>query len=190
MADIIIETERLLLCKPAEGDVTLHYRLLNSVRVREYLGGPEEFHQVEAQHAKAIASFAREGFGFMMVTEKYTGELVGNCGMKRVDDLAAPNVGDHEIGWIVREDRWRRGYANEAMHAVIEWAFQAIGVTHLVALTSERNVPSWRFMEKLGMERRADLDFLDTSRGSPANSTIQYSLTKAQWEAASCIGPA
>ncbi len=183
MPDIVIETERLILRKIGESDAALQYELLNTPTVMEYLGGVKELHEIEAKHAKSMSWFAREGFGFMMLIEKSTGELVGHCGMKRVDNPLAPNVGDHEIGWLVREDRWRHGYANEAMRAVIDWAFQSIGVPHIVALTCERNVPSWRFMEKLGMERRGDLDFTDPSYDPRDNPTIQYSLTRAQWAA-------
>lgn len=189
MPDIVIETERLVLRTIDEGDANLQYDLLNTPAVMEHLGGTKELHEIEAKHAKSQASFAREGFGFMMMIEKAQGgfsggELVGHAGMKRVDNPHAPNQGDHEIGWLVREDRWRHGYADEAMRAVIDWAFTTIGVPHLVALTSDRNVPSWRFMEKLGMERCKDLDFIDPGFDPRDNPTIQYSLTKAQWEKA------
>jgi len=114
--------------------------------------------------------------------EKATGDLVGHAGLKRVDHPAAPNQGDFETGWLVREDRWRMGYASEAVRAVIDWAFARHGAPHIVALTSERNVPSWRLMEKLGMQRRSDLDFDDPAYAPEDNPTIQYSLTKKQWE--------
>ena len=80
----------------------------------------------------------------------------------------------------MREDRWRLGYAYEAMHAVIDWGFDAIGAPHIVALTCAPNLGSWRLMEKLGMTRRADLDFSDPADPEPI---IQYAITRAQWEA-------
>jgi RimJ/RimL family protein N-acetyltransferase len=184
MGDIVIESERLVLRKIDEGDAALQFRLLNTPNVMEHLGGVKELHEIEARHAKAMATFARDGFGFMMMIEKSSGQLVGHCGMKWVDNAHAPNQGDHEIGWVVREDRWRHGYANEAIRAVVDWAFETIGAPHVVALTCERNVPSWRFMEKLGMRRRKDLDFDDPGYVPQDNPTIQYSLTRDQWEKA------
>lgn len=183
MADIVLETERLVLRRIDEGDAALQYRLLNTPAVMEHLGGVKELHEIEAKHAKSMAWFAQHGFGFMMLIEKRTGELVGHAGVKRVDSERAPNPGDFEIGWLVREDRWRHGYASEAMRAVIEWAFTTLGAPHLVALTSKANVPSWRFMEKLGMRRREDLDFEDPAFPPEENPTIQYSITRAQWDA-------
>ncbi|MGQ7830346.1 GNAT family N-acetyltransferase [Altererythrobacter sp. Z27] len=182
MGDIVIETERLVLRRIDESDAELQFRVLNTPTVMEHLGGVKELHEIEAKHAKSMAWFAQFGFGFMLMIEKSSGELVGHCGVKLVDNPNATNLGDHEIGWLVREDRWRNGYANEAMCAVIDWAFGTIGVPHLVALTCDRNIPSWRFMEKLGMERRRDLDFDDPDFAPEDNPTIQYMLTREQWE--------
>ncbi len=184
MGDIVIETERLVLRRIDEGDAERQFHLLNSPVLMQYLGGPKELHDIEARHSRTMALFAREGFGFLMMVEKETGEMVGHCGMKRVDNENAPNIGDHEIGWVVREDRWRRGYAMEAMRAVVDWAFDSIGAPYIVALTCKANVPSWRFMEKLGMRRREDLDFSDPSFDDACNPTIQYSLGREQWEQA------
>lgn len=182
--DITAETPRLILRTIGEADAAEQHRLLNTPAVMAHLGGPKELHEIEAKHAKAMASQAQEGFSFLMMVERGTGELVGHCGIKRVDNALAPNVGDHEIGWLVREDRWRRGLAAEAMRAVLRWAFTRIGAPHVVALTSQANVPSWKLMEKLGMTRRPDLDFEDPAYSPKDNPTIQYSLTRAQWESA------
>ena len=182
MADIVLETERLVLRKIDEGDARLQFDVLNTPAVMQHLGGVKELHEIEARHAKTMAWFAQAGFGFMMMIEKATGDLVGHAGLKRVDHPCAPNRGDFEIGWLVRQDRWRRGYAGEAMRAVIDWAFTRHDAPILVALTSDRNEPSWRLMEKLGMERRKDLDFDDPAFSPEDNPTIQYSLTRRQWE--------
>ena len=184
MGDIVLETERLVLRKVTESDAALQDRVLNTPAVMRFLGGVKELHELEAKHSKTMSLFAREGFGFMMMIEKATGEMVGHCGMKRVDHPLAPNQGDHEIGWLVREDRWRRGYAGEAIRAVIDWGFDTHGAPFLVALTCEANVGSWKLMQKLGMVRRRDLDFTDPDMPADQNPLIQYSLSPEQWKAA------
>jgi len=184
MPDIVAETERLVLRTIEPGDAALQYRLLNTPTVMARLGGVKELHEIEAKHAKGMALYAQEGFSFLFMIEKATGEMVGHCGIKRVDNPLARNLGDHEIGWLVREDRWRLGLAEEAMRAVLDWAFGRVGAPHVVALTSQLNVASWKLMEKLGMERRADLDFDDPNYPPEDRTTILYSLTAAQWEIA------
>ncbi|MFZ1742148.1 MAG: GNAT family N-acetyltransferase [Pontixanthobacter sp.] len=182
MPDIIAETERLILRTIEEGDAELQYRVLNTPTVMARLGGVKELHEIEAKHAKSMALYAQERFSFLFMIEKGTGEMVGHCGIKRVDNPLASNIGDHEIGWLVREDRWRRGYAEEAMRAVIDWAFGSVGAPHVVALTSQLNVASWKLMEKLGMQRRRDLDFDDPAYPPEDRTTILYSLTRKQWQ--------
>ena len=182
MADIIAETDRLILRTIEEGDAALQDRLLNTPNVMARLGGVKELHEIQAKHAKSMQLYAREGFSFLFMIEKATGELVGHCGIKKVDNPLASNVGDHEIGWLVREDRWRMGYAGEAMRAVLDWAFGRVGAPHVVALTSEANVASWKLMEKLGMVRRADLDFEDPNFPPEDRTTILYSITAKQWQ--------
>ncbi len=190
MPDPVLETERLILRRVGEDDVDAHDRILNTPTMMKHLGGVMERHEIEKRHAKSMALFARDGFSFLFLIEKATGELVGYCGIKWVDNEHAPNQGDHEVGWLIREDRWRRGYAEEAMRAVLDWAFGRVGARHVVALTSHPNIGSWKLMEKLGMERREDLDFVDPSYPEADSPTIQYSLTKEQWETVKCTGPA
>jgi len=180
--DTVIETDRLILRRVRPGDAALQHRLLNAPEMMRHLGGPKSLEEIEIRHGRIMESYANHGFGFMMLIEQASGELVGHAGMKRVDNALAPNPGDHEIGWVVRQDRWRRGYAHEAMRGVIGWAFQTLGAPHLVALTSDANVASWKLIEKLGMKRRRDLDFDDPAFRPEENPTIQYSLTRQEWE--------
>ncbi len=98
MADIIAETDRLILRTIEESDAARQDRLLNTPAVMARLGGVKELHEIEAKHAKAMAMYAREGFSFLFMIEKASGEMVGHCGIKCVDNPLAPNVGDHEIG--------------------------------------------------------------------------------------------
>lgn len=183
MTAAVLTTQRLELRTITEEDLDLHMALINTPAVMRHLGGVKTRAEIAEKHARSRALFAAEGFSFMMMWERTTGELVGHCGMKRVDNPNAPNPGDCEIGWLVREDCWRMGYAYEAMRAVIDWAFAVHHAPHLVALTSQANSGSWSLMEKLGMERRKDLDFSDPTFPPEDNPTIQYAITKAQWEA-------
>ena len=182
MADIVAETERLILRTIEEGDAAEQDRVLNTPAVMARLGGVKELHEIEAKHAKSMQLYAQEGFSFLFMIEKSTGEMVGHCGIKRVDNPLAKNPGEHEIGWLVREDRWRRGYAEEAVRAVIDWAFGRVGAPHVVALTSRVNTASWKLMEKLGMVRREDLDFDDPDYPPEDRTTILYSLDREEWE--------
>ncbi len=183
MPDTILETERLLLRTIGPDDAELQFRTLNTPTIMDHLGGPLTLDAIAEKHAKSRDLFAREGFCFLFLIERATGELVGHCGLKLVDSEGAKNPGDLEVGWVIRDDRWRRGYAREAVGAVLEWAFETHGAPHVVALTSQRNEPSWRLMERIGMRRRVDLDFDDPRFPPEDNPTILYSIDREAWAA-------
>jgi len=177
----VLTTERLILRQIGEDDLDAHMTLLNTPAVMQYLGGVQPREVIAAKHAASREGFATRGYGFMIMEERATGEMVGHCGLRRVAHRLAPNPEEFEIGWLVREDRWRRGYAHEAMRAVIDWGFTAFAAPRIVALTTEWNVGSWRLMEKLGMERRPELDFNDPAMSPEYNPTIQYAIARGQW---------
>ncbi len=127
MTATVLTTQRLLLRQIAEDDLDPHMALLNTPAVMQHLGGVQPRAVIAAKHVASRDGFAAEGFGFMIMQEQVSNEVVGHCGLRRVASPLAPNPEDHEIGWLVREDRWRLGYAHEAMRAVVDWAFTTIG---------------------------------------------------------------
>ncbi|HIQ61879.1 MAG TPA: GNAT family N-acetyltransferase [Candidatus Enterenecus faecium] len=58
----------------------------------------------------------------------------------------------YELGWFFNRRFWRQGYAFEACHAVIQYAFDALGAKKVFSETID-GVKSVALMEKLGMER-------------------------------------
>lgn len=176
MVDIILETARLILRTEADGDQAVWVQHMNTPAVMDHLGGPHEPHKIEANFAKTAANQAQYGYSFMMIQHKDTGDLIGKCGLKNVDNILAPIEihGQFEIGWSLREDYWRRGYAFEAARAVLDLAFTRFDAPRVFAFTAQRNIPSWRMMEKLGMTRRVDLDFADPDYPPRDNPTIVY----------------
>ena len=179
MTATVLTTERLILRQIGEGDLDPHMTLLNTPAVMRHLGGVQPREVIAGKHAASRASFAAHGYGFMIAEERDGGAMVAHCGLRRVAHPSAPNPQDFEIGWVVREDRWRQGYAFEAMRAVIDWGFGTFDAPRIVALTIASNVGSWRLMEKLGMTRHAELDFPDPDGGEPH---IQYAITRDQWD--------
>lgn len=177
----VLTTARLVLRQIGEDDLDAHMALLNTPAVMQHLGGVQPREVIAAKHAASRASFAAHGFGFMLMTERGSGEIVGHCGLRHVAHLLAPNPEDHEIGWVVREDRWRRGYAFEAMRAVVDWGFAVHRAPRIVAITTQINTGSWRLMEKLGMIRAGALDFNDPAMSPTYNPAIQYVVTREQW---------
>ena len=184
MADTVAETERLILRQWRSSDRAEFLRNLNSDAVMRWLGGP----QSEATYAAAmdrIDGYQRDfGHTLWIVERKADGAVLGFCGLKRVNAEGACNPGDFEVGWRLREDTWGHGVAKEAAIASLDLAFGRFGAPHVVAFTVEGNEASWGLMKRLGMHRRADLDFIDARFGPELNPTIVYRIDAANWPAA------
>lgn len=92
-----------------------------------------------------------------VVTDRLGG-FVGYCGIvPHADDH--PLGEHHDIGWRLCRTVWGHGYATEAATAALVDAFERIGLSQVLAYTAADNARSQAVMNRLGMERRTDLDF-------------------------------
>ncbi|MCL6684350.1 GNAT family N-acetyltransferase [Sphingomonas alba] len=185
MAEVAIETERLRLRDWRDSDEADFYAIMNTPAVMRHLGGVQD---PEAWHAgfERIRGFTRDfGHTFWIVEDKATGEIQGFCGLKRVN---APGAGDltgtPEIGWRLRESAWGKGIAKEAAIASLDLGFDSFGYERIIAMTIAANAQSKGLMHRLGMHRRADLDFVDGRFGPEVNPQIVFEIEAVDWPAA------
>jgi len=153
----VIETERLLLRSWNEGDGAEFARVTNTPEVMEHLGGVEDPIALASTAGRLDAIEREHGFTFWAIERKEDGALLGFCGVKPAN--VAPLLGELEIGWRLRHDCWGQGYAREAAEACLAWAWANLEAPRIVAITVPANSRSWGLMERLGMKRRADMDF-------------------------------
>jgi RimJ/RimL family protein N-acetyltransferase len=183
MAEIIVETERVILRRCAPGDVDLWLDHLNTPECTAHLGGVRTLEEVTEKFEKMDRSWEENGFSFLMVVLRNSGIFLGACGIARIENDAAPTElqGAVHVGWQLRADYWGQGYAVEAARAVMDFGFDRARLDCIYSQTSHPNRASWRVMEKLGMFRRADLDYNDPKYSAEDNPTIIYAITQAQW---------
>ena len=184
MTQIVAETERLRLRTWGEGDGASFYAAMNTSAVMRWLGGVQDRATWDAALGRLDGYQRDHGHTFWLVERKTDGALLGFCGLKRVNAETSTLVGQFEVGWRLRESAWGQGIAKEAAIAALDLAFDRFGAPHVVALTVAGNQASWGLMEKLGMTRRADLDFEDPRYGADLNPTIVYRIDAADWPAA------
>lgn len=185
MAEIVARTDRLILRTWGDGDSDRFYEAMNTPAVMRHLGGVQDRAAWDAAKGR-LDSYQRDhGHTFWIVERIADGELLGFCGLKRVNtEGAGPIAGDFEIGWRLRESAWGKGIAKEAAIAALDLAFGRFGAPHVVALTVSDNSESWGLMRRLGMVRREDFDFEDPRHGPELNPTIIYRIEAADWAAA------
>jgi RimJ/RimL family protein N-acetyltransferase len=185
MADTVLETERLVFRRERPGDLAVWLEHMNTPTVMDKVGGVQPPEKV----AEAFAKMAADGDGelsFYLLALKEDGTLVGKAGLSRIETEVAPDElrGAVQVGWTLRADCWGKGYAREAGAAALAIAFERLRLPQVYSQTSERNVPSWRVMERLGMMRRADLDYPDAHYPPEDNPTMVYWLPREQWRPA------
>ena len=158
VAEFRHETARLELRDWREDDWAEFWRVTNTPGVMRWLGGVADDATRAAARARLDSYQADHGHTFWVTERKAGGALLGFCGLKRSNQAGGPQ-GMMEVGWRLREDAWGQGYAKEAAAASLDLAFGGFGADEVIALTVARNTASWGLMLRLGMERRADLDF-------------------------------
>jgi len=188
-ADIVAETERLVLRRERPGDLEVWLEHMNTPEVMEKVGGVQPPEKVAESFAK-MAADAEGALAFYFLARKTDGALLGKAGLAHIETAVAPDElrGAVQVGWTLRADCWGRGYAREAAEAALSLAFERLGLPRVYAQTSERNSASWGLMERLGMERRADLDYPDADYPPEDNPTMVYTLDAAKWRARATAG--
>lgn len=155
----MIETERLTLRNWREEDRAPFKALCNSPEVMACLGGVANDAQIDAGIARIQACAEANGFCFWAMERRADSAFLGFCGLKIALDPGMPIEGEIEIGWRLRHDAWGNGYAREAALASLRWAWANLDAPRVIAMTVPANRRSWGLMERIGMTRRAELDF-------------------------------
>jgi ribosomal-protein-alanine N-acetyltransferase len=146
-----IETDRLRLRSIDDGDAVRLYEIYGDAETMRYVGRTgRPVADLEAA-GRAVAAIRRHeeahGFAMWAVDERDGSPLVGVAGLAWVEGHG-PEV---EAAYIVRRDRWGRGYATEALRAVLAAGHGELGLDRIVALAYAENEASRRVMEKAGM---------------------------------------
>jgi RimJ/RimL family protein N-acetyltransferase len=186
MAEIVAETERLVLRRELPGDLAVWLEHMNTPEVAEMVGGVLPPENVAESFARMAAAAADGLLSFYFLALKADGTLIGKGGLSRIETPVAPEKlrGAVQVGWTLRADCWGFGYAREAGEAALTLAFEQLGLPRVYAQTSQRNTASWGLMERLGMVRRADLDYPDGAYPPQDNPTMVYGLDAADWRRA------
>jgi [ribosomal protein S5]-alanine N-acetyltransferase len=147
-----IETERLLLRRPARSDAqSVFHRYASDGEVTRYLSWPT--HRSIADTLAFISTsddeWQRWPAGPYLVFVRQNappGTLVGSTGLFCKSPTRAIT------GYVFAKDAWGLGYATEALQAMVDLA-RNIGITRLEAICHAAHTPSAHVLEKCGFAR-------------------------------------
>jgi RimJ/RimL family protein N-acetyltransferase len=92
------------------------------------------------------------GYGYLAFCDRATGAFLGNGGLAQMERGIAGLEGYPEAGWAFTPDAWNKGYATEAMQAVLQWADGALPDPEIRCIIDINNHASMRVGEKLGFQ--------------------------------------
>ena len=148
---MILETERLALRQMGESDFDALAAILQDPQVMYAYEHGFSDEEVRQWLDRQMERYAAYGFGLWAVIEKASGDFIGQCGvtMQDWDGREVP-----EIGYHLRRDQWRHGFASEAAAACKEYAFTELGFQEVYSIIQENNLPSQRVALRNGMSVR------------------------------------
>ncbi|GII23331.1 GNAT family N-acetyltransferase [Planosporangium mesophilum] len=107
-----------------------------------------------------------------------TGELVGDVVLFWHSRLHRGG----EIGWVVNPDFGGQGYATEAAHALLGLGFDGLGLHRVIARIDERNGPSAKLAQRLGMRQEARLVHNEFFKGE-WSTELDFAMLAEEWPA-------
>ncbi|HEU5025612.1 MAG TPA: GNAT family N-acetyltransferase [Spirillospora sp.] len=178
-----ISTDRLLLRRAVPGDLDATWAFRRLPETQEWVTA------ATATYEDYRERFLRgERLADLLVVE-LDGRVIGDLTLLVQDAWAQEEVADQakgvqaELGWTLDPAYGGKGYATEAVRALIDVAFGKLGLRRLHAECFYDNEPSWRLMERVGMRREQHTvkDSLHRTRGWLDG--LSYALLAEEWPA-------
>ena len=178
-----IQTSRLVIRRITVSDGQAFFDIFSHADVTRYWSTPPltEIAQAEQKIASILAHYeAADIFQFALV-RKSDGQMIGTCTLHQihVQNRRA------EVGYALGRPYWGSGYMNEAMQALVDYAFTHMKLHRLEADIDPRNEASAKSLERLGFQREGYL----RERwivGDEISDSALYGLLASEWK----LGPA
>ena len=169
---MVIETERLILREMTENDYDALYMVLADSDIMQHYPYIFDEERVRGWINCNLERYRIFGLGLWAVCLKETGEMIGDCGltMQLIDRKIKP-----EIGYHMRKDRQRKGYAKEATIAVRDWTFRNTPFNTIYSYMKDTNEASCKTAMSYGCRQ------VDEFKDSENEITKVYAISREEW---------
>ena len=167
-----IETERLFLREMNENDYEALYAVLADSDIMQHYPYTFDETRVKGWISRNIERYQIFGFGLWAVCLKDSGEMIGDCGltMQLIGGVIKP-----EIGYHIRKDHQRKGYAKEAAIAVRDWTFRNTPFNVIFSYMKYTNTPSAQTALSWGCHQ------VDEFEDEVNEITKVFAITRTEW---------
>ena len=152
----IIETERLRLRGHRLDDFEPLAAMWGDPAVVRFISGkPSTREESWARLLRYPGHWTLMGYGFWVIEEKASGAFVGEGGFADFKREVDPPIDAPEQGWALAPAAQGRGYAAEAVAAMLRWGEAHFARRDFVCMIAPDNAPSLKLAHKLGYREYA-----------------------------------
>ncbi|WP_246002620.1 GNAT family N-acetyltransferase [Allorhizocola rhizosphaerae] len=157
---------RLRPLGPADGK---DFRELNELPevARNFIG---DMSKLEQRCATAESAWLAGEMANCIIEDAETGAFAGDISLNYREAF----TGQAMLGYGLRPEFRGRGFATRAVKLISDWAFEAVGVSRLVAGTFPENKASQRVLERAGFEREAVFKSALPLRDGTRTDNVQF----------------
>ena len=173
----IIETERLVLRPVTLDDAEAMFEYASNQENTRYTFPTNQ--SLEETKNNIAQFYLANPLGRWGIELKGTGEFIGTIDLHKMDTVLKKAA----IGYIINQKYWNQGLTTETNRAVIELAFEKIGMNKLTALHDKDNPASGKVMEKSGMRFSHEESYARMDKKEPGRivTRVHYVLTKEDY---------
>jgi len=174
-----IETERLILSKLKAEDIPAIVQYAGNKKISDYTSHiPFPY---EEKDAIFWLNQAQEGYRngthlTLGIHLKSSSAFIGGIGL-----TINQRYNRAELGYWIAEAEWNKGFTSEAAKALIDYAFQEMGLHKITSSYMSMNPASGKVMEKCGMHKEGEQKDQILKNGVYLD-LILYGLTIDQYE--------
>jgi ribosomal-protein-alanine N-acetyltransferase len=171
-----LTTKRLTLRPPTTDDIPGLHACYADPETMRFWDAPAAATSAETGQRLAWSLTAHSGFHAAWAVIDADARFVGMVNYHRRET----NNRKLELGWMIARPFWQRGYATEAVRALIGHCISALEAHRIEAHIEPDNVASVRLAERLGFQREGVMR--DRLRvGDGFRSAILYALLASDW---------
>ncbi|MGD9801280.1 MAG: GNAT family N-acetyltransferase [Parvularculaceae bacterium] len=151
----VVETSRLLLRGRTLADFPAYAAMWATPEVARFTTvNPLKAEDAWVKFTRMEGLWALTGYGFWIVEEKSSGDVIGEIGVADFKRDLAPSLdGMPEYGWILAPSAQGKGYAKEALAAALVWGEGKFPNTVFSCIIDPANTPSLRVAEGNGFRK-------------------------------------
>jgi RimJ/RimL family protein N-acetyltransferase len=146
-----LETGRLRLRAHRLEDFEPIYEMAGDAALMQHISGTQPREEAWRRMLTAPGCWALLGYGYWVVERRADGVLIGQVGLADFKRDMVPGIeGLPELGYVLAGHAHGRGYASEAVEAVLAWADRMLRPAQIVAIIGADNAPSIKVAERAG----------------------------------------